>query len=294
MFIFTPASYIVTKIGAMAAKIRGKEQEISVTEDELYDIIEDMTDGGALDSVRGELVSSALQFADLTAETVLTARVDTVAIDADWDSARILEQIKTHKHSRFPVYEGSIDNVIGVLQIRKYIKEYLRIQKAPEVRALLDAAYFVHGSIKINELLSVMSGKKLNMAIVTDNYGGTLGIVTVEDIIEELVGEIWDEDDIVEESFMPIGGGRYEVDAELTVGEVFDRLEFCSADDIEDFEHKLMGEWVYEQFGQIPEERSAFVFGDVEISISSMRNNRILKLTLRKLPEADKRGGEEQ
>ena len=98
------------------------------------------------------------------------------------------------------VYEGSIDNIVGVLQIRKYIRAYLKEGASTDLGKLLDEAYFVQRSMKIDELLSVMSQKKLNMAVVTDSYGGTLGIVTVEDILEELVGEIWDEDDVVEES----------------------------------------------------------------------------------------------
>ena len=104
----------------------------------------------------------------------------------------ILAYIKDQPHSRLPVYEGSIDNIIGILQIRTFIKAYLRQGNSLDIRPLLDEAYFVHHSTNIDELLPIMSRRKLNMAVVTDNYGGTLGIVTVEDILEELVGEIND------------------------------------------------------------------------------------------------------
>lgn len=285
MTVFSPISSVLTKIGQAASRRTKGEGEVSVTEDELYDIIEDMTDEGSLDTERGELMSSALQFADVTVETVLTARVDMAAIDINWDSARVLDFIRQQRHSRLPVYEDSVDHIIGVLQIRKYIKAWLRDREKTDLRSLLDDAYFVHRSMKIDELLSLMSAKKLNMAIVTDNYGGTLGIVTVEDILEELVGEIWDEDDVVEESFVPLGGCRYECDAELTVGDVFGRLDF-EPEGLDELEHKLMGEWVYEQFDRIPEEGDSFFFEGLEVKVSKMRHNRIVKLVCRMpLPE---------
>ena len=286
MTIFTPVSSVLTAIGRGVSRLTKGDGEVSVTEDELYDIIEDMTDEGALSNDRGDLISSALQFSDVTADTVLTARVDMAAVDVEWDSGELLSFIKEQRHSRLPVYDGTVDHIIGVLQIRKYIKEYIKNGAPADLRPLLDEAYFVHHSMKIDELLTVMSAKKLNMAIVTDNYGGTLGIVTVEDILEELVGEIWDEDDVVEENFVPLGGGRYEVDAELTVGEVYDDLHMELSEADEALEHKLMGEWAYEQFDRIPSERDFFTHDGLTITVSDMRQNRIVKLTVR-LPEPE-------
>lgn len=295
MSAFAPISAVLTAIGQAAARLTRGDPEVSVTEDELYDIIEGMTDEGSIDSQRGELMSSALQFTELTVETILTARVDVAAIDAGWTPQRVLDFIKEQRHSRLPVYEGSIDHIVGVLQIRKYIKAWLRSGNDTELRPLLDEAYFVHRSMNIDELLTIMSARKLNMAVVTDNYGGTLGIVTVEDILEELVGEIWDEDDVVEESFVPLGGGRYEVSAELTVDEVFDRMDFEPDEEDESIEHKLMGEWVYECFDRIPSERDSFVYQGLEVTVSDMRQNRIVKLVCRSLRDDEPvQGGEAQ
>ena len=291
MLIFTPLSAALTAIGHAVSNLTKGDPEVSVTEDELYDIIEDMTDEGTLDSERGELMSSALQFAELTVETVLTARVDVAAINSEWDCERVLAFIKEQRHSRLPVYEGSIDNIVGVLQIRKYIRAYLKEGASTDLGKLLDEAYFVPRSMKIDELLSVMSQKKLNMAVVTDSYGGTLGIVTVEDILEELVGEIWDEDDVVEESFVPLGGGRFEVDASLTAGEVFDKMDFEPEHEDEELEHKLMGEWAYEQFDRIPKERESFEYEGLSVTVSEMHQNRIVKLVCRVLPEPEEGGG---
>ena len=289
-----PLNAVVVGLGRAIASLTKGDAEVSVTEDELYDIIEDMTDQGALEPERGELVSSALQFADLTAENILTARVDVAAIDVDWDTEKVLDFIKRERHSRLPVYSDSIDNIIGVLQIRKYIREYLAHGGRVNLRELVDEAYFVERSMPIDELLKLMSAKKLNMAIVTDGYGGTLGIVTVEDILEELVGEIWDEDDVVEESFVPLGGGRFEVDAEQPVGETLERLGVDLHDLPDEDEYKLMGEWAYEHFDRIPSTRESFTWGRVQVTVSEMRQNRIVKLVCRVLPEPEKEEGEDK
>ena len=291
MKLFAPLSKLLTWIGQAAAKLTPGDSQISVTEDELYDIIEDMTEEGSLDEDQGDLISSALQFGDVTVESVLTPRVDIVAININSSHAELLSLIKSTNHSRLPVYEGSIDNIIGVLQIRKYIKAYLRLGENLDIKPMLDEVFFVHQSTNIDELLPILSKRKLNIAVVTDNYGGTLGIVTVEDILEELVGEIWDEDDVVEESFVPLGGGRFEVDASLTVGEVFDKMDFEPEHEDEDLEYKLMGEWAYEQFDRIPRERESFEYEGLQVTVSEMHQNRIVKLVCRVLPEPEK-GGE--
>ena len=290
--LLTPLTAAVTAAGSAASRLTKGDPEVSVTKDELYDIIEDMTDGGSLDAGRGELMSSALEFADLTVETVLTARVDIAAIDLEWEPERVLSFVREQRHSRLPVYEDSVDNIVGVLQIRRYLKAWLRTKGRVDLRSLLDEPYFVERSMKIDELLPLMSAKKLYMAIVTDGYGGTLGLVTVEDILEELVGEIWDEDDVVEESFVPLGGGRVEVSADLTVGDVLDRLDYEPDEPDEELEYKLMGEWAYEQFDRIPDVRDSFVWQRLEVSVSEMRENRIVKLVCRLLPAPEAEEGD--
>ena len=286
MVLFKPLSALLTAFGNAVARRVQSEPAVTVTEDELADIIENMTDDGELTAERGELMSSALSFADVPVESVITARVDVAAVDVDDPPEEILAYVREQRHSRLPVYADSIDNVIGILQIRKYIKACIAAGgKAVDVRPLLDEPVFVHQSTLIAEVLPELSSRKANLAIVTDNYGGTLGIVTVEDIVEELVGEIWDEDDVVEESFVPLGGGRYEVDAEMTVGEVFDRLDYTDPEDDEELRYKLLGEWTYEQFSYIPREREGFRYHRLDVRISDMKQKRIVKLVVRLLPE---------
>lgn len=280
MRIFAPLAALLSSIGNFASRFVRSDPEISVTEDEIYDIIEDMTEEGSLDEERGELISSALQFGSVTVESILTSRVDLAAIEVEDSNEEILDFVRAEKHSRIPVYEGSIDNIIGILQIRKYIKAYLNEKEKLDIRALLDEPYFVHQSTMIDDLLPAMSRGRNNIAVVTDNYGGTLGIVTVEDILEELVGEIWDEDDDIEEPYVMKADGVWDCEAEMTVNDVFELLEYDDPDENEEFANKLLGEWAYEQFAEIPKIGDSFEYYDVSVTVSEMNHNRILRLTV--------------
>ena len=287
MHLLTPISFVLTNIGEFASRLTKGDSEVSVTEDELYDIIENMTDEGDLDSEQGDLVHSALAFGDLTVESILTARVDMETIDVDDPLEEILSQVKASRHSRIPVYQDSVDNIIGVLQIRRFMREYLQKREKTDLRSLLDDPYFVHQSAKIDELLSVMSSKKINMTIVTDSYGGTVGIVTVEDILEELVGEIWDEDDEVVEPCVDHGDGSYSFDAGVDIEDAFEFMDYEDPDET-DFDHKLLGEWAYEQFDAIPQEGDSFTYNGLRITVEKVQQRRIMKLRIQRLPE----GGE--
>ena len=292
MAVFRPLAAALSAIGEGAANLTRGDPEISVTEDELYDLIEDMTEEGTLDEEQGELISSALQFGEVTVESILTPRVDLEAIDIEDSPEEILAQIKAQNHSRLPVYEGSVDNVIGILQIRKYIKAYLKLGSAIDLHPLLDEPLFIHQSTKIDELLPILSKRKQNLAVITDNYGGTLGIVTVEDILEELVGEIWDEDDVVEEAVVALDDGSFEVDAEESVSDVFEQLGFDDPEEDEELVNTLMAEWAYEHFTASPHVGDSFRYHRVSVTVSEMDHNRILKLRVRILPE-EQEGGDD-
>ena len=291
MLIFAPGAKILTAIGNFAASLTSGDDEVAVTEDELYDIIETMKDDGELEAEQGDLVHSALVFDDMTAENILTSRIDVSAIDIEDSPQEILTFIKSQRHSRMPVYRDSIDNIVGILQIRKYIKAWLKDGDNVDISSLLDEPYFVHQSTNIDNLLKEMSQRKINLAIVTDNYGGTCGIVTVEDILEELVGEIWDEDDVVEEPFVKISENTYEVDAELDIEELFDLISFEDPEETQ-WDHKSIGAWAYEEFVRIPKENEKFTYHNLEITATRIRKHRILKLLVRVNEIVE--GGEEE
>ncbi len=195
MNFFSPLSNLLTKIGQSFANLTKGDPELTVTEDELYDIIEDMTEDGTLDEDEGELISSAIEFDDKTVGSIMTPKGRIVAINIDDEPAAIIEQIKEQNHSRLPVYKGSINDIVGILQIRLFIKAYLH-DKNVDINKLLTEPMYVQRSMNIDELLPLMSEKKFTVAVVEDMQKRTVGIISIEDILEELVGEIWDEDDI--------------------------------------------------------------------------------------------------
>ena len=290
--LFRPASALLAAIGNAASRLTKGDPEISVTEDEIYDIIEDMTEEGSLDEEHGDLISSALQFNDLTVESILTPRVDVVAIDINDDSAAILQQIRSQNHSRLPVYEGSKDNIIGILRIRRYIQAYLKLGDQLDLRTLLDKPIFVTESAAVDELLPIMSRERQNMAVVTDHHGGTAGIVTVEDILETLVGEIWDEDDIVITPIVALENGNYLVDAEEPVADVMNEIGFeCPPEDEDELINTRIGEWVYDHFSSIPKVTDGFDYHGLRVTIAKMDHNRILKVVLRRLSEEEQEEG---
>ncbi|MBE6109402.1 MAG: HlyC/CorC family transporter [Erysipelotrichaceae bacterium] len=282
MVILTPISAVLTWIGNAVSSLTKGDSDVSVTEDEIYDIIEDMTEQGTLDEDQGDLISSALMFQEVSAESILTSRVDLASLDVSMSQQEILDFIKSTNHSRLPVFEGTIDHIIGILQIRKYIRTYLLEGEIKDVRDLLDEVLFVHQSAKIADLFEEMTEKKLNVAVVTDNYGGTLGIVTIEDILEELVGEIWDEDDQVEENIVQIADDLYSVKASEHVIDVLDDLNIHYSDEEEQrITNKLMSELAFENFPQIPSEGDSFDYLNTRITVQIMKQNRIIRLKVK-------------
>ena len=295
MKVLSPIARFLTWIGRGISNRSKADAPVSVTEEELHDIIDEMAEEGTLDENQSDLISSALEFGDLTAESILTPRVDISAIDIDDDPYRILAFIKNQTHSRIPVYERSIDNIIGVIQIRKYLKSYLQTGRMPDIRSTMDKVYYAHQSTEIHELLPEMSKRKLNMAVITDSYGGTLGIVTVEDILESLVGEIWDETDVVQEPIIKIDEDTYLCEATQTLNAVFDFIDFDDPEsDEKDGANLQIGEWVYEQFTSIPKMGDSFEYHNLRVSVENIQHNRILQVRIQVLPKPEENEEEDE
>ncbi len=195
MKIFAPLAKILAGIGNLAEKLTREEPEITVTEEELLDIIEDLEESGAIDEEQSDLLSSALSFDDVTVESVSTPRVDVVGINLLKSNEEIFEVITDASHSRLPVYEEPKDQIIGVLHIRRYMKRYLQTGKYPVIKRIMNKPLFLEKGTTIDDALETMTQNRVTLAVVLDEFGGTFGIVTIEDILEELVGEIYDESD---------------------------------------------------------------------------------------------------
>ena len=290
--LLSPIVFFFVKIKELALRlVKGPAAQPSVTEEELKYIVESIEQEGVLEEQESDLVQSALDFDEITAQEILTPRVDLVTLDVEDSIDEALKVVLDAHYSRIPVYRGTVDSIIGVLQVRDLLKAVVTGRQT-RLDHLISDCIFVHKTMKISALLAEFKAKKLHLAVVTDDYGGTMGIVTVEDIIEELVGEIWDEDDVAQVEFRALGGDAYEVSADMDMEDLFDELGYDDPEDT-DWEHKPVGEWVYEQFDMIPAQGESFTWHRLKVTVESIDHRRIRKLLIRLLPEETQEGGEE-
>ena len=279
--VLYPITFFFIKIKNISMKLLSTgESEPSVTEQELKYIIHDIEKEGVLEEEESDLVCSALEFDEKIAEDILTPRVDIVAIDID-DPQQVNEQIiLRERYSRIPVYQQSIDNIIGILHTRDYI-ERMALGEDRSIDKMIVPAYFIYKTKKLSKILSEFKKNKLHIAIVSDDYGGTIGMLTMEDLLEQIVGDIWDEDEEVEHKFVKIGENSYRVSADINVHDLFDFLEIYDRN----FNpaSTTLGGWVLEVMGKMPEEGEEFEYGAIKISVAKISNQRITTLIVTKL-----------
>ena len=289
MKVLSPLTFLLTGIGKLTLKIAGGSDEVTVTEDEIYDIIEDMTEEGSLDEEQSELISSALSFGDLTVTSIMTPRVDVEGIDINPPSEEILENLLGQNHSRLIVYDGTIDKVVGVLQLRRYLKSYISRKTLPSIRRMTDKVFFAHQSMPIDELFDNMTTNRFNIAVVLDGFGGTLGIVTIEDIIEEIVGEIWDEDDEIKEPIVRLSDDTILASCDETVESVFEEAGYEEKDEekAERYKNLLLCDFIFEKLGTVPAKRDSFEYNDLKITVEEVDHNRVLMAKIVYDPKKD-------
>jgi len=295
MKICRPVTYVLAGIGKLTLKIAGAGDEVSVTEDEIYDIIEDMTEEGSLDEEQSELISSALSFGDLTVTSIMTPRVDVEGIDVNMPKEEILANLLDQNHSRLIVYDKTIDNVVGVLQLRRFLKSYISRKTIPSIRRMTDKVFFAHQSMPIDELFDNMTTGKFNIAVVLDGFGGTLGIVTIEDIIEEIVGEIWDEDDEIKEPIVRLSEDTILVSCDETVETAFDESGYEERDEdaAERFKNLLLCDFIYEKLGSVPKKGDSFEYANLKIRVEEVNHNRVLTAKIVAKPEEEEKSTRE-
>ena len=278
MVIFTPVTFLLLKLNAVVKNIagRGKKKEPTVTEDELKYIVESIEDEGVLEEQESELVQSALEFDEKTAYDILTPRVDMTAIDVEDDPEKIKDIILTERYSRIPVYKDNIDNIIGVLHTRDYLEMLLKTD-APDMYSLIQPAYFIYRSKKLSSILADFKYKRLHMAVVTDDYGGTLGIVTMEDLLEQLVGDIWDEDEEIESKYKKLDNDKYELSGDMNISDMLELFDLYPK--YIETDSKSVGGWAIEQIGDIPEKGEHFVYRELDITVNEVEDQRINSVT---------------
>ena len=273
---------VVGLISLLTFWMKGEEEEDpEEAVEELQSIIETAEDEDVLDEDQSELVQAAIDFAEISASEVMTARVDVVAIDIDDDWEEILAVIEDAPYSRLPVYEGSIDNVIGVLYLNHFLKAMADDGRA-DIRSLLMPPCYVYKTMKLPAVLNALKRAKQHLAVVSDEYGGMLGVLSMEDVLEQIVGELWDETDTVEQEVVERGADEYELDGDMTIS---DFLELCGIDeDSFEAESETVGGWTVESFGAFPQPGDSFDYGDLTITVLSMDGHRVEKLLVRRKP----------
>ncbi|MDD5902842.1 MAG: hemolysin family protein [Oscillospiraceae bacterium] len=277
---------VVGLVRLLTAGLKG--EETSSDEDaaamELSSIIETAEDEDVLDEDRSELVQAAIEFSDVMAYEVMTARVDVVALDIDDDWNEQLATIESAPYSRIPVYEDSIDNVIGVLYLNHFLKA-LTDEKNPDIRSMLMPPCYVYKTMKMPAVLSELRRAKQHLAVVTDEYGGTLGVLSMEDVLEQLVGEIWDDTDEVEEEIVERPDGQYELDGDMVISDFLELVGIKEKDFEADSE--TVGGWTIEMFGAFPKVGDSFRYEDMSVTVLEMDGLRVEKVLVKKLPSEE-------
>lgn len=285
MTILTPFVFFFVFIKSFALKIFTKGgAKPSVTEDELKVLIGTSQQEGVLEQQERELVQSALEFDEKTVQETLTPRVDITAIEVTDSPDKIKKLIIEERYSRIPVYKDDIDNIIGILHTRDYLEE-LANQKTPDIKKLIKPAYFIYKTKILSVVLAEFKKQKLHIAVVTDDYGGTLGIVTMEDLLEEIVGEIWDEDEIEIPDHNKISDTTYTVSGDMSITSLLELLElregYIKTDAVS------VGGWIMENIGDIPEVGDSFTYKNtINVTVTTTAEKRVEKVKIIYIPES--------
>ena len=277
---------VVGLIRLICLPLKGERTDASDDDavEELSSIIETAEDESVLDEDRSELVQAAIDFSDVMASEVMTARVDMLALDIEDDWDELLKTIDESPYSRLPVYEDGVDNIIGVLYLNHFLKALAGDEK-PDIRSLLMPVCYVYKTMKLPAVLSELRRAKQHLAVVVDEYGGTLGVLSMEDVLEQLVGEIWDETDEVEEEIVERPDGRFELDGDMVISDFIERMELNEEDF--DFESDTVGGWTIEMFGSFPKVGDSFEYENFTVTVLQMDGLRVEKILVQVHPKPE-------
>ena len=273
-WLLMPVCKVFDGYKALLKKIFKLQKDETVTDEELLSLVDEAEEDGTLKEDESELLRSALEFDDLKVEDILVPRVDVSAVNADSTMDEIREIFHKTGYSRLPVYKETIDNVIGLIHQREFFEGYLQGEK--NVEKLVQEIVFTTEYTRISALLKQLQKSKIHMAAVSDEYGGLVGIVTLEDILEELVGEIWDEHDEEEVFFGKIDETEYWVDGKCALTEFF--ALYAMEGEEENFESNTVGGWAMEKYGGIPPIGEILRYQHLEIKIVKATKQKVLKV----------------
>ena len=274
--IFFPITFLVTKFVKLISKIwTPKNIEVSEIDEELNVITEELEEEGVIDEEDAELIISAIDFRDVTEHEIMIPRVDVFAIDIDDNQEDILKNEQIFRYSRVPVYEDTIDHVIGILNTTSLMKKILNGEQI-DLRSMLIEPMYVHKTKHISNILTKFKATNQHLAIVADEFGGFMGILTIEDIVEELVGDIFDETDEVILDYKELGENIYEVDGDMNIYDFFELVDY----DDRDFEseYTTVGGWCTDMLEKFPEVGDTFEFANFTVTITEVEGMRVGKI----------------
>lgn len=278
MLLLTPLNWIFAQWRKLLALVFPAPKDEGMAEEELLTLVAEAEQEGEIDEHESDLIRSAIEFNDQTAEDILTHRVDIVALDVEMTMDEAEQVFHENTFSRLPVYEDSIDNIVGVI----HEKDFFNNRTATSLREIMKPPLFVTPTSRISDLLHTLQKAKSHMAIVSDEYGGTMGIVTMEDIIEELVGEIYDEHDQVVESFKKLPDGSYLIDCTASLRDMQELFAIQG-----DFDAATVGGWVLDQMGRIPAVGDTFVYDNrLSVRVTRVESTRVLEISVHQLDGA--------
>lgn len=284
IWLLMPLNFIFSGWKKLVGMLFKVEQEDNMTQEELLMMVDEAEQEGDIDTDEGDLLRNAIEFSDLKAEDILTHRVDLEALPVDAAKKEIAQKFTETRFSRIPIYEDNIDNIIGVIHQKDF---YVGTGVTTEpIKDIISPVLFIHQSENIDDLLKKLQKEKAHIAVVVDEYGGTLGIVTMEDILEELVGEIWDEHDEVVEEFKELDENNFVIDCNMNLG------DFCEEFDIEtESDSVSVGGWVAEQIGNIPDVNDSFTFENLVITVTETDSHRAATIKVEKqdLPDEEEK-----
>ncbi len=279
MILFFPVVWITTGIVNLFSLLWKRDtQAVTITEEELENLLDTAEDEGVIDESETELLQSALEFTDLDAADILTPRIDVIGFELRDSVDYILTTIAETQFSRYPVYERTIDHVVGILYVKHLLKELVD-NRDVQLKDLLLEPVYIPKTMKLHDIMDEFRSHQSHMVIVADEYGGIMGIVTMEDVLEQLVGEIWDENDDIVNDWQQLDKHRWECSGDMNLTEFFDNLDLD--DDKLESDCATVGGWAAENIGAMPVAFDSFDYLQYTILVKHVdENHRISRLLI--------------
>ena len=271
LLVLRPVNFLFAQWKRLLSRVFRHSDDEGITEEELITMVDQAENEGGLDQDESQLIRSAIEFGDLEVDEILTPRVDIVAVEDTDTMDDIAKAFAESGYSRLPVYHEDIDNIVGVIHEKDF--HAARYHGHDDVSAIVSTVLYTTANTKISDLLRILQKAKAHMVIVVDEYGGTEGLCTMEDIVEELVGEIWDEHDEVIEAFKKEADGSYLISCNANLTDLYDLFSIKGESD-----STTVSGWVMEEVGRVPEEGDHFVYENLDVTVTKVDHRRVLEI----------------